>query len=388
MTGRADPSFVDPSWVDEAVNWAGAYLHIPFCGRVCPYCDFAVVEGRDEVVRRYVDAMLAEIAVEPPWRTIDAVFVGGGTPSHVDPAMLDELVGGVRDRFGVSADAEITLEANPEDWTPARAKALIGAGFNRVSLGVQSLDPDVLSFLGRRHSPQNALEAVAVARRQGFTSVSVDLIMGSPGESLASWRQTVEVVAWLDVDHVSAYGLTVERGTPLGRAVAAGAPGPDPDEQADKYEYAQETFSGAGLVQYEVSNYARPGHECRYNLGTWAQGEYLAFGMGAHGHRDGERTWRVRRLEAYVDRIQGGESAIVGRERLTGDARERERLMVGVPRTAGVVPGDVGDAWLAGPEAQRFIEADIVVKRADRIVVTRPLMTDAVARSILAAGMV
>jgi oxygen-independent coproporphyrinogen-3 oxidase len=362
----------------------GAYVHIPFCARVCPYCDFAVVEGSDDLIDQYIGALLTEIASEPPGDPIDAVFVGGGTPSHVSPYHLGSILQALHERFGLSDVAEVTLEANPEDWTEERATGLGEAGFNRVSFGVQSFDAEVLSYLGRRHTPHDASVAVEIARSVGFRSVSVDLIMGSPGESGSSWRTTVDAAASLPIDHVSAYGLTVERGTPLGRAVEAGADAPDPDDQADKYEYAQRVLPRAGLEQYEVSNYAKPGHECAYNLTAWAQGEYLAFGMGAHGHRAGTRAWRVRNLTTYIERLAAGNSPVQGSERLETDARERERLILGLRRTAGVVAGSIGQSWIESAEGKRFVAAGVVDLHGDRLVVRRPLLTDAVARSLVA----
>jgi putative oxygen-independent coproporphyrinogen III oxidase len=374
---------VAADWVDDAVNWSGAYLHIPFCSRVCPYCDFAVVEGRDDVILRYVNAVAEEISRADPWRPLDAVFVGGGTPSHLDAGLLKKLLVDLDRSFGFSTDAEVTLEANPEDWTGEKAKALLETGFNRVSFGVQSLDPGVLAYLGRRHGPHQAFDAVKGARSAGFRSISIDLVMGSPGETLDSWKKTIEGALTLDLDHVSVYGLTVERGTPLARAVAGGAPAPDADDQADKYLIAQEAISGAGLVQYEVSNYGKPGHECRYNLVAWAQGEYVAFGLGAHGHRDGERFWNVRRLDSYLDSMERAASVVQGSERLEGREREQERLIVGLRRTAGVSAGDLGRRWLRSAEGERFTNAGIVADRDDRVVVLKPLMTDAVARSLV-----
>ena len=372
-----------PDWVDGAAEWAGAYVHIPFCARICPYCDFAVVEGRDDVITRYIDAVCTEISTAPTWRRLDAIFVGGGTPSHVEASQLAAVLDGLSDQFGISSDAEVTLEANPEDWDIAKATELRAAGFTRVSFGAQSLDEEVLDYLGRRHSPQDVALAVANARDAGFDSVSVDLILGSPGETLESWRSTVDGALALEPDHVSVYALTVERGTPLGQAVASGAAAPDPDDQADKYEYAQETLEAGGLSQYEVSNYSKAGHECRYNLVAWAHGEYAAFGLGAHGHLGGERYWNVRRLDAYLDRIESGESALQGRERLDAVASQRERLILGLRRTAGVDPGELGQRWLATSEASRFVEAGILADRTDRLVVANPLMADAVARALV-----
>lgn len=373
----------DAATVDAAADWAGAYVHIPFCSRVCPYCDFAVVEGKSDLAGRYVDALITEIHAEPEWRRLDAVFVGGGTPSHIDPALLGRVIDTLSERFGLSDGAEVTLEANPEDASLDRTTAWAGAGFNRVSFGVQSLDARMLDYLGRRHTPDDAANAVTAARDGGIGSISVDLIFGSPGESLDSWTRTVETAAGFDVDHLSTYALTVERGTALGRAVAAGALAPDADDQADLYEAMVEILGGAGYERYEVSNHMRPGHACRYNLTAWAQGEYVAFGMGAHSYRNRERAWRVRRLDTYIERIEQTGSAVQGRERLDPESIERERLMLGLRRTAGVRAGETGAAWAQSAEGQRFIDAGVVEHRDDRIVVLQPLLTDAVARSVL-----
>ncbi|HKY48254.1 MAG TPA: radical SAM family heme chaperone HemW, partial [Acidimicrobiia bacterium] len=267
---------------EQARGWAAAYIHLPFCARVCPYCDFAVVAGRDDLIERYVQAVETEIRRERDWRPLASIYVGGGTPSRVDPALVARLVRALDDRFGIEVGAEISLEANPEDWTPEVAARWAQAGFERVSFGSQSFDQHVLDRLGRRHRPDQIAEAVTAARAAGFRSVNLDLIFGTPGETPVSWNETLDRAVALDPDHVSCYALTVEPGTELGRAVAGGAPAPDPDLQADFYEAACDRLVAAGLVRYEVSNWARPGHAVRYNLAVWAQAEYLAFGMGAH----------------------------------------------------------------------------------------------------------
>ena len=373
-----------PLLADEAGSWHSAYLHIPFCGRVCPYCDFAVVAGRDDVVADYLVAVEREIDDEPPWRQLDAVFVGGGTPSRLDPADLGRLTSRLRARFGMAPDAEVSLEANPEDWTGELAEGLVESGFNRVSFGVQSFDPAVLRSLGRCHAPGDAVRAVEIARAAGFGSVSVDLIFGTPGESPASWEASVVVAAGLDVDHVSTYGLTVEPATPLGLAVRRGAASPDPDLQADMWELACEVLSGAGLVRYEVSNHARPGHPCRYNLSVWDQGEYLAFGLGAHSFRDGMRRRNVRRLDTYIDRTRRGIGPNQAGERIEGWPAEQERLMLGLRRTAGARIGPGGRALLASDPGRRLVEAGVMTVTDDRLIVSNPLLTDAVIREVLA----
>jgi len=382
MSERPDASAV----ADAAVSLRSAYVHIPFCHRRCPYCDFAVVDlsNQDGPIDRYAAAIHREIGLEPEWAPLDAVNFGGGTPSILPAARLAAMVASLRARFGIAANCEISIEANPEDVTAEYAAALIAAGFNRISLGVQSFDDRVLDTLGREHSAAVATAAVAAARRAGFRSVNVDLIFGTPAESVTSWRRTVETALGLEPDHVSGYALTVERGTALSRAVAAGAAAPDPDDQADKYEILQEAAAGAGLVRYEVSNWARPGHGCRYNLGTWAQGEYVAFGLGAHGYRSGVRRRNPRRLDAYLRPIERGERPEAGRETLPGPERETERVFLGIRRTAGVVAGVAGRRLLASAAGRRLVAAGVIALSGDRLVVNRPLLTDAVARELLA----
>lgn len=370
---------------DAAGGWASCYVHIPFCARLCPYCDFAVVEGRDALIDRYGEALLSEIAASPPWRPLDTVFVGGGTPSRVSPDLLAGVLEALAARHGLAADAEITMEANPEDWSAQTSDAFRAAGITRLSFGAQSFDPEVLRELGRRHTPDDIVAAVEQARRSGFPSVSVDLIFGTPGETVESWRRSVDLAIGLGLDHVSTYALTVERGTAPSRAVAAGAPAPDEDDQADKYELALAELTGAGFVHYETSNYARPGHASRHNLNAWAQGEYLAYGLGAHRHLAGVRSWNVRRIDAYLERVEAGGSPVTGEERLDDDAREIERLVLGMRRRAGVVAGERGTAWLAGEEGRRLAAAGLVDLVGDRLVVTNPLLADTVARALLDA---
>lgn len=376
-----------PVLADEAAGRRAAYVHVPFCHRVCPYCDFAVVEGSAGAAReRYVRALHGEIEAEDPWpgRPLDAIYVGGGTPSLLPSAALGSLVEALRDRFGLHREAEVSIEANPEDWTAELAAGLAGAGFTRVSLGAQSFDPVVLQALGRRHRPEDAEEAVAVARREGFGTVNVDLIFGTPVETDASWEESVTRAVESGIDHLSAYALTVERGTALSRSVRRGAAAPDPDVQAERYERLQSRAAASGLVRYETSNWARPGHACRYNLVTWSQGEYLAFGLGAHRHRDGTRSWNVRRLDRYLERVESGQSPVSGGERLEGWQREQERVLLGLRRAAGVEAGSAGRMLLGSARGRRLVAAGVVGERSGRLVVTRPLLGDEVARAVLA----
>lgn len=368
---------------EEAASARSAYVHVPFCRRICPYCDFAVVAGRTEEASRYVDALVAEIGMDESLGALDAVFIGGGTPSQLPPPLLARILSALKDKHGLRDDCEVSMEANPEDWSPVYAEEAIGAGVTRVSLGVQSFDAAVLQYLGRAHSPAEALEAIDLAKNSGLRSVNVDLIFGAPNESPASWRATVESAITSDVDHVSAYALTVERGTPLSRSVAGGASAPDDDDQADKWEWASVAFERAGLLRYEVSNFARSGHHCRYNLGTWGQAEYAGYGLGAHGHRSGVRTRNVRKLDVYLARVEEGVSPIQGEESLTPWNRELERLMLGLRRTAGVNPGRAGSRLLASPEGSRLVAAGILAHVEGRLVAADPLRTDSVIRAVL-----
>ncbi|MEE9297988.1 MAG: radical SAM family heme chaperone HemW [Acidimicrobiia bacterium] len=368
---------------DAAASLIGAYVHIPFCRRVCPYCDFAVVEGTD-AADRYVDAVCGEIErAEPFARPVDAVAFGGGTPTSLPPPVLGRILDALGERFGIAPGAEVSIEANPEDLDPATARGIAALGFNRISLGVQSFDDRSLQSLGRAHSAELAGTAVAIAV-DSFESVNVDLIFGTPGETPGSWESSVARALDAGIGHLSTYALTVERGTPLSRAVATGAPAPDPDLQADLYEAGAALAATAGLVRYETSNYAMPGEAVAYNLLTWAQGEYEAFGNGAHRHRRGIRSWNVRRVDRYVERLERGESPQSGLERLGPWERDVESVMLGLRRSAGVVLGVVGRRLLNSAAGRELVAAGVLGHDGDRLRVLRPLLGDEVARALLA----
>lgn len=369
--------------VEAAGTLASAYVHVPFCARVCPYCDFTVVAGRDDVIDRYVDVVGVDIDTSQPWRILDAVFVGGGTPSRIGAARLGKILERLASRHGIAGDAEVTLEANPEDVRGDAAAEFVAVGFTRISLGVQSFDDRVLADLGREHRSETARSAIEAALEAGFRSVSVDLIFGSPVETDASWEMTLAAAVEAAPHHVSTYSLTVEPGTVLWRQVRGGSPAPDADVQADRWETAEAVLTAAGYERYEVSNHARPGHHCRYNAAVWAQAEYLAYGVGAHGYRGGVRTANVRRLDTYLDRVERGIGPVQTSERNEGWAAELERLMLGLRRAGGVTAGRGGSALLASAEGRRLRELGVLAAEGDRIVVTRPLLTDAVARAVL-----
>jgi putative oxygen-independent coproporphyrinogen III oxidase len=319
----------------------GVYVHIPFCVRRCHYCDFNTYEGLQSLHRPYVDALVRQIEGSPgshPAAT--SVFFGGGTPTLLDPAELGRVVKAVRGRFGIAPDAEITVEANPETVDATRFTELLEQGFNRVSVGVQSLAPHVLQGLGRMHSVTTALDAIKGAHRAGFTNVNADLIYGSPWEGPGDWHVTLEGVVAAEPAHISAYALTVEEGTPLATLVRTGrVPDVDPDVQADRHGVAESVLGSAGYARYEVSNWARPGRASRHNLLYWCAGDYLGFGAGAHAHVDGHRWWNTRLPRDFVAALDNGVSVVAGEERLDVGARAGEALMLGLRLSGGI---DVG----------------------------------------------
>jgi oxygen-independent coproporphyrinogen-3 oxidase len=369
--------------VDAHAGSRSAYVHIPFCSSVCPYCDFAVVAGADHMIDRYAAALTTEIEISEEWGPLDSVYFGGGTPSHVAPVVLGRILETVSGHHGLSEGAEISLEANPEDFTKDRAAQLGRLGFNRVSFGAQSFDGAVLQALGRRHRPEQITSSVEAARSASIPSISVDLIFGSPIETNHSWESTLQWAVEAAPDHVSCYALTVEPGTPLNREVMAGAAAPDPDVQADRYEIAEAVLGGAGYRRYEVSNWCRPGHECRYNLTVWAQGQYEAYGNGAHRFRDGLRSHNIRRLDAYISELEAGRRPIAGADPVTGWETEIDRLFVGLRRAAGVADGPGVRSLVASNEGRVLQDAGVIEMRGDRLVVRQPLLTDEVHRAVL-----
>jgi oxygen-independent coproporphyrinogen-3 oxidase len=372
-----------PAEADSFADAPAVYVHIPFCAAICPYCDFAVVAGQDDLTGRYVDAVVAEIGMSRQWRSLESIYFGGGTPSHLDPALLGRILEALKDKHGISSGAEISLEANPEDFTTEKARHLNASGFNRVSFGAQSFDPGVLAALGRRHAPSRIAASVQAARWAGFASVSLDLIYGTPEERTTSWQKTLRQALDLMPEHISCYALTVERGTPLSRAVIDGAKAPDPDVQARRYEAADTVLSDAGLSRYEVSNWARPGFECRYNMTVWGQGEYEAYGNGAHGFRDGRRFRNIRRLDAYMGAVESDDLPRAGEETVAGWDAELDRLFVGLRRSVGVARGPGTDTLLESEDGRRLLEAGVVEDGTDRLRIVKPLLTDAVHRSVI-----
>ena len=326
----------------------GYYVHVPFCARRCDYCAFATWTDRADRIDDYLRACRTDIerhvaAGAPP---ATSVFFGGGTPSLVPAAALMDVLAAIPR----TPDAEVTVECNPDTVTPDLFAVYARAGVNRVSLGVQSMQPHVLQSLGRTHDVANVRAAAALAR-DTFPTFNLDVIYGGAEETLEDWRHTLQSVVALEPPHVSAYALTVEAGTPLADDAARH---PDDDDQADKYLLATDLLRDAGLDWYEISNWARPGHECRHNWLYWSQGEYLGVGCAAHSHRDGRRWWNVRTPERYIDAVAANRSTEAGAERLEPDARELEGLQLSLRTRAGVPTGALPD----DPELTSLVVVD------------------------------
>ena len=283
------------------------YIHVPFCTVKCAYCDFNSYAALEHLTGDWLSALLRELELwseRAAGRRIETVFIGGGTPSLLEGEQIARLLDAAQRCFDIAADAEITLEANPESVSEARMRDYRAAGVNRVSMGVQSLDADELRFLDRLHSAQRAEQALSEIRSAGFENVNLDLIYGLPRQRFETWRETLEQVAAWRPEHLSCYALTVEDGTPLAARVASGAVvEADPDVVAEISTWTAERLADAGYEHYETSNYALPGRECRHNLNYWRCGDYLGVGPGAHGCVDGRRYSVVRRPAAYIRKL-------------------------------------------------------------------------------------
>ena len=341
----------------------GVYVHVPFCRHKCDYCAFATFADRAHLIERYLRALRAEIKrAVPSLPEASTVFVGGGTPSHVDAALLVRALDAIPRR----ADAEFTIECNPDDVTVDLLRTYRSVGVNRVSLGMQSASPHVLASLGRTHTPDNVARAVDAISAAGLATFNIDIIYGGAGESLDDWHATLQSVIVLGAPHVSAYGLTVEAGTALADDAARH---PDDDDQADKYDAADDVLAAAGLANYEISNWARVGHECRHNAVYWSGGDYAGFGSAAHAHRAGRRSWNVRTPDRFIELVEAGRSAESSHESLDDSTRALERLQLQL-RTRDGVPAaalDVHDLDVMAELVQRV--ADPV--RGERVVLTR-----------------
>ncbi|MET0724793.1 MAG: radical SAM family heme chaperone HemW [Leifsonia sp.] len=400
----ADPAPADGLLPASAADGAadrtfGVYVHVPFCRVRCGYCDFNTYTS-DEIrgVRQadYAEQAALEIASGAgiladsgiPSRRASTVFFGGGTPTLLPADDLVRMLGAVRAAFGIDSDAEITTEANPDSVDAAYLAALASAGFTRVSFGMQSAVPHVLATLERTHDPERIPLVVQWARDAGL-DVSLDLIYGTPGESLADWERSLTHAIAQAPDHLSAYSLIVEDGTKLARQIKRGEVAqPDEDLQADMYELADRMLADAGFDWYEVSNWSRGvEHRSRHNLAYWQGGDWWGVGPGAHSHVGGVRWWNVKHPAAYADRVLAGVSPGAGRETLDADTREIERVLLLARIREGISVSSLhvnGRHAVAGLIADGLIDARAALSGSVELTLTGRLLADGVVRRLLA----
>ncbi|HET9999054.1 MAG TPA: radical SAM family heme chaperone HemW [Nocardioides sp.] len=399
-----EPAPADGALPDEALAELGRrpfgfYVHVPFCTVRCGYCDFntytaedlgRTADARGASRATYAEAAIDEIRfarralgdVDVP---VSTVFFGGGTPTLLAPGELGSVLAAIGAEFGLAPDVEVTTEANPDSVALWDLEELRQVGFDRISFGMQSDVPHVLATLDRTHDPLRVPAVVGWARSAGFDQVSLDLIYGTPGESLADWEASVDAALACAPDHVSAYSLIVEEGTALARRVARGElPMPDEDDLADKYLLADERFVKAGLGWYEVSNWARDrAARCRHNLGYWTGADWWGVGPGAHSHVGGVRWWNVRHPAAYADRINAGDSPAHAREVLDQETRRVERVLLETRLHDGLPVSVLDATGRAGIDD--LVRRGLLERYGERLVLTTDgrLLADAVVRDLL-----
>lgn len=362
------------------------YIHVPFCARRCSYCDFAIAVRREVPSRKFVDTVLTEWRgwqPHPAWvnsPSLATIYLGGGTPSHLDAAEVTRLLDTVRSDRPVDPDAEITLEANPEDVTPANAGAWIKAGINRVSLGVQSFDDAVLAWMHRTHDSAAVSTAMSVLRGAGFKNISVDLIFALPVALARDWVRDLELALALNPEHLSLYGLTVEEGTPLGKWTARGESAPPPDERyAAEYLLAHQALRAAGLDHYEVSNAGRPGFRARHNSAYWRRAPFIGLGPSAHSAMGRRRSWNVREWASYERLTDQGQVVAEEGEELSEAQLRLETLYLGLRTSDGLAADLLPEVARRDWVANRWAE---VINGTLRLTAEGWLRLDALVRSV------
>lgn len=325
------------------------YIHVPYCSKRCGYCDFntytptelKISTGLNQISNSYIDLVIKEIELakfkikEPV--EVSSIFFGGGTPSLMEPVDLVRVITKIKTDFGISSNAEITLEVNPDSVDRDKLELFFEIGINRLSIGMQSAVSKVLKILDRTHNPENVSKVVNWATDIGFKQISVDLIYGTPGESKEDWQQSIDAALALPISHISAYALIVEPGTKLAAQIKRGEMAElDDDLTAEKYLMADQAFTNAGFYWYELSNWAKDNSKSRHNLSYWLGDNWLGIGPGAHSHIDGERYWNVKHPTLYKEKIEKGQLPIADSEILDSNQIESERLMLSIRLTSGI----------------------------------------------------
>ncbi|MDM4018554.1 radical SAM family heme chaperone HemW [Roseiconus lacunae] len=372
---KASSSITTPS-----ASCRSLYIHVPFCRHRCGYCNFSVVAGRDDLIDRFLDAITLELQSvrsstdRPP--ELETVFIGGGTPTHLDHDRLARLLQAVRDRFDFVADAEWSVEANPEDITTDKLRLLRDLGINRVSLGVQSFNDQKLSTLERSHDGQHVRQIIRDVA-EVIENVSIDLIFAAPGETLDNWREDLRLATSLPIKHVSTYALTFEKGTAFWSRRSKGDLHDSPEElELQMYDVAREHFAARGFEHYEISNFGKPGFRCRHNLAYWHGAGWYAAGPGAAAFVDGYRNVNHRSTTSYLKRLEAGQSPIAESEFVSAEQSAREAAAFGVRMIDGVDLQAVSERYgvdllaLCETELRQMLEQGLITRQADRICLT------------------
>ena len=378
-----------PSWLYPRA----AYLHIPFCAHKCGYCDFASVAGQDDLADRYLVALDSEISRTLSSQTlVDTIFVGGGTPTRLNSGQLEKFCKTTQRYFQLAQNGEWTVEANPGTLDAEKVEILKSHGVTRISLGAQSFNLDALAALERNHNPSDVFRSVNLIKSAGL-NWSIDLIFGAPGSDSSVWETDMDIALSLSPDHLSCYGLIYEKGTALWKQLQAGQVEPIPEEtEANMYERTIERLAESGLIQYEISNYARPGFECRHNLVYWANDAYFGFGLGAARYMNGLRATNIRDLPGYIRRMEQGLDATGPSEQLTLEERAREtatlmirRVQMGINRADFLVRTGFSIDELAGPSIIKHLQNGLLTDDGATIRLTRQgvMLGDTVASDFL-----
>ena len=352
------------------------YLHIPFCIRKCGYCDFLSGPADETAQRAYTEALLREIRVlgQRTEAAVSTIFIGGGTPSVLRADWMEEILDQLRTSFRLLPEAEISMEANPGTVTPEKLKAYLRGGVNRISFGCQSADNEELRLLGRIHSWEEFLESFSMAREAGFANINVDLMSGLPNQTAASWERTLRRTAALGPEHISAYSLIIEEGTPF-----AQRPLPLPDEEEERlmYERTGQILKEYGMEQYEISNYARPGYACRHNIGYWTGKEYLGMGLGSSSLMEGERFSNTSDMKEYLEDSGHPGRLRRDRQKLSEKDRMEEFMFLGLRMTAGISEKDFLDTFgreihtVYGSVIRKYVEGGFLGEEKGRLYLTR-----------------
>lgn len=356
------------------------YAHIPFCPKVCPYCSFYKEASDRNKTQAFLDAMLKESELHAGRLRPETIFFGGGTPTALSTSQLEYLIGGLRQRIDLFAVEEFTIEMNPATVSLEKAAALRALGVNRVSMGVQSWDPGLLETLGRVHSAAQARRSYEILREAGFDNVNLDLMFGIPGQTLAQWRESLIQTIALQPDHISAYCLTYEEDTEYFLRMTRGEYRPDEILDAGLFEVTMELLGAAGFEQYEISNYARPGRECRHNLAYWLGSDYLGLGPSAFSTLQNERWKNVSDTSEYIRRIASGEGAADFREALDADTRKVEQIAFALRTNRGVPT-----SLLPTDKAAQLVAGGLLREESGRSYLTQhgKMLADAVAENVI-----